>query len=127
MKVLPLTVAVPPFVDEAAAVGGGVAGEGAAAHRRRPDVDEAAAVGLAELLVKVLPLTVAVPPLSLSRPPPTLAELLVKELPLTVAVPKLSRPPPSALAELLVKELPLTVAVPLPRCRGRRRCWRSCW
>ena len=37
MKVLPLTVAV-PNVGEAAAGGGGVAGEGAADHRRRPAV-----------------------------------------------------------------------------------------
>ena len=42
VKVLPLTVAV-PIVGEAAAEAGGVAGEGAAAHRRRPEVGEAAA------------------------------------------------------------------------------------
>ena len=43
VKELPLTVAVPK-VAEAAAEEGGVAGEGAAAHRRRPGVGEAAAI-----------------------------------------------------------------------------------
>ena len=70
MKVLPLTVNVPPFVeDAAAAVAGGVAGEGAAAHRQRPVVEDAAAECRRALLVKVLPLTVAVPPLKM--PPPS--------------------------------------------------------
>ena len=46
VKVLPLTVSVPPLVEDAAAgVAGGVAGEGAADHRRRPAlVEDAAAV-----------------------------------------------------------------------------------
>ena len=74
-------------------VAGGVAGEGAAAHRRRPGVVEAAADRVAELLVKVLPLTVAVPR-RCEAAAVELAELLVKVLPLTVAVPTLTRPPP---------------------------------
>ena len=87
-------------VEAAVAGAGGVAGEGAAAHRRRPEVVEAAAAEAAELPVKVLPLTVAVTA-ELTRPPPKrLAELPVKVLSITVAVPKLPRPPPS---------------------------WRSCW
>ena len=61
VKVLPLTVAVPKLARPPPWCGG-VAGEGAADHRRRPEVGEAAATE-AELLVKVLPLTVAVPTL----------------------------------------------------------------
>ena len=69
VKELPLTVAVPLLsLSRPPPLAGGVAGEGAAAHRRRPEVVEAAAIVLAELLVKELPLTVAVP--KLSRPPP---------------------------------------------------------
>ena len=94
MKVLPLTVAVPVVEDAAAAVAGGVAGEGAAAHRQRPEVGDAAAAVPAELPVKVLPLTVTVPLLTMPPPSSPSAELLVKVLPITVAVPTLARPPP---------------------------------
>ena len=90
VKVLPLTVTVPKLKMPPPA-SGGVAGEGAAAHRQRPAkfVEDAAAAesASAELLVKVLPLTVSVPP-SLKMPPPASpAELLVKVLPITVSVP----------------------------------------
>ena len=66
VKVLPLTVTVPtkPCVGRGRRrlSGGGVAGEGAVAHRHRPEaVGEAAADELAELPVKVLSLTVTVP------------------------------------------------------------------
>ena len=44
VKVLPLTVAVPLVVEAAAEVAGGVAGEGAAADRRRTAVVDAAAM-----------------------------------------------------------------------------------
>ena len=75
-------------------------------------VEEAAAVGLAELLVKVLPPTLAVRRL-LTRPPPLSAELAVKVLPTTLAVPpSRCRGRRRWLAELLVKVLPPTLAIP---------------
>ena len=105
VKVLPLTVAVPvTLVDEAAAEDvGGVAGEGAVAHRRRPGVGEAAAIegGVASegaVAHRRRPATQEVaaaaiaggvasegavahrrrPATSLARPPPGKAELLVE-------------------------------------------------
>ena len=120
VKVLPLTVTVPKLsLRGRRRVDGGVAGEGAAAHRRRPEVllSRPPPSMLAELPVKVLPLTVTVPKLSRPPPPPKpVTELPVKVLPLTVAVPKLARPPPpwgkTPVAELPVKVLSRTVAVP---------------
>ena len=103
VKVLPITVAVPPLRGRRRRCRwSGVAGEGAAAYCRCSAlrVEDAAAEASAELLVKVLPLTVSVPPNSLARPPPKNAELLEKTLLMIVNVPELSMPPPWPLAAL---------------------------
>ena len=143
VKELPLTVAVPPrSLARPPPEAGGVAGEGAAAHRRRPEVDEAAAIGAGGVAGEGAaahrrrPTTlvgeaaaegggVAGEGAAAHRRRPdvgeaaarVLAELLVKELPLTVAVPKLTRPPPKV-AELLVKGC--RSPSPSRRWRGRR-------
>ena len=92
----------PGVVEAAADVAGGVAGEGAAAHRRRPAVVEAAAIVAGGVAGEGAAAHRRRPAtLVVEAAAMMLAELPVKVLPLTVAVPKLSRPPPSR--------------------------WRSCW
>ena len=102
VKVLPVTVAVPePLVRGRCELRspppacGGVAGEGAAAHRRRTA--------------------------SLSRPPPRAAELPVKVLSRTVTVPTgpLATPPPSPPAASLMK---VTAKLTRPPPCRRRSC-----
>ena len=110
-NVLPLTLAVPTLAGLRRSRGG-VAGEGAADHRRRRRRWRGRRPELAELPVKVLSLTVTVPDWLTMPPPPSLAELPVKVLPLTVAVPPRVVEPPPLVAELPVKVLSLTVTVP---------------
>ena len=165
VKELPLTVAVPPTalrrpppkaaellaeraaahrcrpgVEESAAKGGGVAGEGAVAHRRRPAsrvLDAAAIVGCRVAgegaaahrrrpASRVLDAAAGVAggvagegAAAHRRRRATLVEEATAEeggvagegAAATVALPALSRPPPATMAELLVKVQPLTVAV----------------
>src|SRR5262245_53964818 len=78
VKVLPITVTVPPF----------------SLPRPPPPAPLKPAPGSEELPTKTLSRTVAVAPLWLARPPPLVAALPENTTLLTVSAPKLSMPPP---------------------------------